>query len=65
MLAHTSQSRPVAATVSATVNPSHLVAIIAGIDVDDVGHEFEICTVLQIYRWRLEPIWVPLPILQP
>jgi Protein of unknown function (DUF1275) len=27
----------------------------AGIDVDDVGHEFEICTVLQIYRWRLSP----------
>jgi hypothetical protein len=60
-----SQSRSVVAIVFATVNPSHLVAIVAGIDVDDVGHEFEICTVLQIYRWRLEPIWVPFPILQP
>jgi hypothetical protein len=51
--------------ISATVNPSQLVAIVACIEVDDVGHEFEICTVLQIYRRCLEPLWVPLPILQP
>jgi hypothetical protein len=57
--------RPILADETSSGSRSNLVAIIAGIDVCDIGHEFWVRAVFQIQGWHLELIGITSPVLPP
>jgi hypothetical protein len=55
--------RPILADETSSGSRSNLVAIIAGIDLCDIGHEFWVRAVFQIQGWHLELIGITSPVL--